>query len=82
MLDCLRRQLARASCLFVQTFPASGDPRLVSGLFFFSSALSKPQNGKNKAVRGESPLKGQPLCLIKLLVRARDGKLRCNCGLS
>lgn len=55
MLDCLRRQLARASCLFVQTFPASGDPRLVSGLFFFSSALSKPQNGKNKAVRGESP---------------------------
>lgn len=38
---CLQSQLACASCLFVQVFPASGDPTPVSGFFFFSFSLPR-----------------------------------------
>jgi len=57
-------------CLFVQAFPAFGDPIPVSGFFFFLfflSASSKLRSGTTQQA-GEKPRK----------VKSRDGKLRCS----
>lgn len=57
---------------------------LDQSLAFFSFPLPRqsPRTEKIRQSGEKAPLKGQPLCLIKLLVGARDGKLGCNCDLS